>query len=379
MITNSIFIFLSAFILVYYSIKKIIYISHKKHLFDEPSEDRKIHHTKTPNLGGVAIFSSITITACLFFPLSGVSHLNYIILSSLILFIVGLTDDLVGVNPAKKIIAQLLVAFTITLLADCRFTNFYGLFGLNEMPFAISILLSSLFIIFLINAFNLIDGINCLSGSIGFLACVTFAFYFLRMHQAGLLFVSVAMCGCLAGFLLFNKTPAKIFMGDTGSIFLGFIVAMLSIKFIELSKTGSAGLMQPEFQSAPGLVFGLLIIPVFDTLRIFSLRILKRKSPFRADRNHIHHRLIDLKFSHLQTTGILMAVNIFCLLLVFFLAHLLKTEILLLIITGFILILNAILSLIHLKQIKRTVKKIDYSSYSIPKHRIIVRDNTVLK
>lgn len=375
----SLLIFVVNFLLVCYSIQKIIYIAHKKHLFDEPSEVRKIHLTKTPNLGGVAIFASMMFTSCLFFSYGNIPHLNYIIFSALMLFILGLTDDLVGVNPTKKIIAQLGVAIAITVFADCRFTHFYGFLGITEIPYSISIFISSLFIIFLINAFNLIDGINCLAGSIGLLICLTLAYYFWQMQQTGLLFIAMAIGGCLGGFLLFNKTPAKIFMGDTGSMFLGFIVAYLSINFIELNKPGIINLINPIAKSAPAIVLALLIVPVFDTLRIFSMRILKRKSPFEADSNHIHHRLIDLKFSHLQSTGILILVNIAAVALVFLIIPI-KIEVLFFIIVAFALIVNTILSFFHVRRNNKYTKKQHYSSsYQLPKQLNTLNDKSILK
>lgn len=374
----SAFIFLANFLLVCYSIKKIIYIAHKKHLFDEPSEVRKIHLTRTPNLGGVAIFSSMMFTSCLFLS-SNILHLNYIIFSALILFILGVTDDLVGVNPTKKIIAQLTVALTISILADVRFTNFYGFFGMHDTPYAVSIFVSGLFIIFLINAFNLIDGINCLAGSIGFLACLVLSFYFWQMQQPGLLFIAIATAGCLAGFLVFNRTPAKIFMGDTGSMFLGFIAAFLSINFIELNIPGNTHLVKPVMQSAPALIIALLIVPIFDTLRIFAMRIAQRKSPFTADSNHIHHRLINLSLSHLQATGVLLIATIICLLFIY-LFYYLKSEILIFMVAIFTLVANAVLSFLHKKKKSEIPKNTNaLLSYQIKKRLIILKDKPALK
>jgi UDP-GlcNAc:undecaprenyl-phosphate/decaprenyl-phosphate GlcNAc-1-phosphate transferase len=349
MILSSSIIFLITFLLVCYSIKKIIYISYKKHLFDEPTEIRKIHETKTPNLGGVAIVASMIAISCLFLSTAGILHLNYIIIAAFGLFILGLTDDLVGVNPSKKIMAQLGVAVTIVILADCRLTNFHGVAGIYEIPYWAGSLVSVAFIIFFINAFNLIDGIDCLAGGIGFLICSVFAFYFYNMNQPGWYYVAVAMCGCLLGFLFFNRSPAKIFMGDTGSMFLGLIVSILSINFIELNKPVSGALSQPVFKCAPALVYALLIIPFFDTIRIFSIRIINKKSPFAADRKHIHHRLLDLRFSHMQSTGMLLMANVVSIVLVAIFITI-KTELLLLLDTVYILLLNGLLFFIHYKR-----------------------------
>ncbi len=201
------------------------------------------------------------------------------------------------------------------------------------------------------------------------------------MNQPGWYFAAVAMCGCLLGFLFFNRSPAKIFMGDTGSMFLGLIIAILSINFIEGNKPVSGALSQPVFKCAPALVYALLIIPFFDTLRIFSIRIINKKSPFAADRNHIHHRLLDLKFSHMQSTGILLLINIVSIVMVSLFITV-KTELLLLIDTIYVLLLNGILLFIHHKRDSVLLNQI--KRLTPPKQRpknIFLRNggNTVLK
>jgi UDP-N-acetylmuramyl pentapeptide phosphotransferase/UDP-N-acetylglucosamine-1-phosphate transferase len=370
------FIFVANFSLVCYSIRKIIYIAHKKHLFDEPSEVRKIHLTKTPNLGGIAICAALVFTSSLFLSYVTIPKINYLIFVSLVLFILGTTDDLVGVNPTKKIIAQLAVALIITMLAGCRITNLNGFLGITVLPYTASIFLSSLYIVFLINAFNLIDGIDCLAGGIGLLVSICFSFYFWKMQQTGFMFIAVATAGCLCGFLLFNRTPAKIFMGDTGSMFLGFITAFLSINFIELNQPALFAKHAVSGQ-APALVLALLIIPVFDTLRIFVLRLLQKKSPFAADRNHIHHRLLDLGFSHLQSTGILLLVNIFALVIVLIVP--LRTEILFVIIAVLVLACNAVLSFFHMKRTAKNHPKPAQHTYQLSRQSPCLADSPLLK
>ena len=174
----------------------------------------------------------------------------------------------------------------------------------------------------MINAFNLIDGVNCLAGSIALMANIVFALCFWKMQHLGFMLLSTSISGALIGFLYYNKTPAKIFMGDTGSLTLGLIIAVFSINFIEYNNALTIFNNRPVFLSAPVIVLGLLIIPIFDALRVFTLRIISNKSPFNADRNHIHHRLLDLNFSHLQVTGILSIVNIIFIVIVFSLNNL---------------------------------------------------------
>ena len=350
-------------VLVFFSIKKLIYVSYKKHLFDEPSEERKIHTNRIPNLGGVAIFSSMMFTSFLFLPNTDIQQLKYLIISSIVIFILGLADDLVGVNPVKKIIPQLGVALLTTLWGNARFTSFYDFLGLTEMPLGISIFVSVFFILLVINAFNLIDGINCLAGSIGLLACLVFAYFFWKMQETGLLFLSIAMCGCLTGFLFFNRTPAKIFMGDTGSLFLGFIVSVFAIHFIELNETHLIKESAVTIKSSPAFIFGLLIIPIFDTFRVFLLRISKGKSPFSADRNHIHHRLLDLNLSHLQATGVLLLITIISFSFVLFFPNFSTTS-LVFAISAFILFFNSMVSLFIVRKENKS-QKIMYPKKSI--------------
>jgi len=312
-------IFITALTLSILSIPPIIRIAKLKHLFDEPSEDRKIHIFKTPNLGGVGIFISILLTICLLIPFNSIPHINFIIASTIILFALGLKDDLVGLSPLIKFTAQILAAGIICYFADIRLTSMYGFFGIGDISVPLSILISILVILLVVNAFNLIDGIDCLSGIVGFIVTSAFTFAFYALHQQGLMYLSICIAGSLAGFLYFNRSPAKIFMGDTGSLMLGFLIAILSIKFVEFNKYNVVSNAQPVFRSAPAMVCGLLIVPIFDTLRVFTLRIIKGVSPFNADRNHIHHRLIDFKLNHMQASGVLALVNLFFIAIVYYL------------------------------------------------------------
>jgi UDP-GlcNAc:undecaprenyl-phosphate/decaprenyl-phosphate GlcNAc-1-phosphate transferase len=338
MIINCIIILLASFLMVCFAIKKIIYIAHQKHLFDEPVENRKVHLTRTPNLGGVAIFCVFFLIGSIFITDKSISNINYLIAAAVILFALGLTDDLVGIAPLKKLIVQVLVALLVTTIAHIRFESLYGIFGIQQLPYWASIFVSTFFILFLVNAINLIDGINALAGSIGLLCCLIFSYFFWQLNAVGFLYLSIGMSGCLAGFLLFNITPAKIFMGDTGSLFLGFILAVFSIRFLELSAANHVLAKTASAISTPAIVLALLVIPIFDTVRVFTIRLVNKKSPFNADRNHIHHLLLDLKLSHLQATCILVAVNISAVLLVYLLGAI-KAEFIFLIVTSYVLIL----------------------------------------
>lgn len=363
MLLYSLLLLLSNIVIVCFAIKKIIYVSHKKHLFDEPREERKIHKLKTPNLGGVAVFLSLLFTSA-FIISDTILNLNYIIAAAVILVTLGLTDDLVGIDPLKKMAAQLLAALITCILADFRFQSLFGFFGFQEINYWFSIFISAFFILFLINAVNLIDGINGLAGSIGLLACLHFSFFFWQYNEPGFLYLSMGMSGCLIGFLFYNFTPARIFMGDTGSLFLGFMLSLFSIRFLEITSLSKVSAIDYFSASSPSIVLAILIIPVFDTLRVFTIRLLNRKSPFTADRNHIHHLLLDLKLSHVKITGILTGVNISVVFLVYLLGTV-KPEYTFLIISLYVLVLFRILQFKR-SQYKESVFKNRRIRYNIP-------------
>lgn len=210
----------------------------------------------------------------------------------------------------QKFSGQLLVAIILAYKSNVRITSLYGVFGVHELPELTSFVLSVIIIIAIINSFNLIDGINGLAGSIGFLACVSLGAWFLAIHSPALAVVAFSLAGAITAFLKYNFTPAQIFMGDTGSLLIGTVCAILSINFIEMNHLIS---IQPAytFNAAPAIAVGILILPLYDTVRVFVQRILHGRSPFSPDKTHIHHLMLELGYSHTQSTAILLIVNIF--------------------------------------------------------------------
>lgn len=302
------------------SIPSILHVARTRHLYDDVGHFRKQHDHGIPRLGGVAIFVSFTITLLLFSIIDKTIPVSYLLTASIILFIMGVKDDLSGVNPSTKFLIQFIVATILVILGDIRFTSMYGVFGVYNIPYITSAVLSILFVILIINAFNLIDGIDGLAGTTCIIVNGAFTILFVHMKHYEMAAVSLTIVGAVCGFLRYNLTPAKIFMGDAGSLLIGLISAIMAIRFIELNKF--VGTSTPAVISAPALAFAILIGPIFDTLRVFTLRILHGKSPFSADRNHIHHRILRLGYTHLQTTLILGGVNILLIAMVLVFAHL---------------------------------------------------------
>lgn len=299
--------FITAFLLVYLAIPSIINIARVKHLYDEP-DSRKSHREAVPTLGGVAIFAGIIFSIILWTPFSVFGDLQYILCAFIIIFLIGAKDDILPMSPFRKMAGQIFATFILVFKAQIRLTSFYGIFGIHELPEIVSILFSMFTILVIINAFNLIDGIDGLTGSLATLISVTLGTWFFLIDRTELAIIAFSLTGATLAFLRYNITPARIFMGDTGSMMIGLISAILVIEFIDIHK--SLGESPYAFHAVPAVAVGILIIPLFDTLRVFTIRILKGKSPFKADRSHVHHLLLDLGLSHMQATIILLSVNL---------------------------------------------------------------------
>ncbi len=294
--------FLTSFALTYLAIPSIINIAYKKNLVDTPNE-RSSHSSKTPSLGGIAIFAGTFFAIVFWLPSQYFDILQHLLAAFIIIFLIGVKDDIVTISPRSKFIGELFATAILVLKANVRITSLYGFFGVYVMPEYMSILFTMFTILVIINGFNLIDGINGLSASIGILTTFVFGIWFYLIGSMAFSILAFALFGSLLAFLKFNITPAKIFMGDTGSLFIGLICAILAIQFIEIQ--AQLPNSPYTFRSAPSIAIGILILPLFDTLRVFVLRILDGKSPFHPDRRHIHHTLIDAGFTHMQATSLL--------------------------------------------------------------------------
>ncbi|PZF73680.1 MraY family glycosyltransferase [Taibaiella soli] len=314
-----IFSFVSALILSMMSIPRIIYIAKRKKLFDVPDNNRKIHSRIIPNFGGVAIFFGFIIISSLTVDTSKFLKWNYIAASALILFVTGVKDDLLNLPPLKKIVAQFAAAAITVFFADIRLSSLHGLLGIYELPYLPSAIFSILGCMFVTNAFNLIDGIDGLAGTIGVLSCLMLGIGLgLEGNTSGAC-IAFSLMGGIVGFLRYNIAPAKIFMGDTGSLLIGFTISVLSIMFIN-SYHGHgefAGVVHSP-KAVLLVALAILSIPVFDTFRVFTTRSMKGRSPFRADKTHLHHYLLDLGLSHSSAVSVLFTANVLIILVSFF-------------------------------------------------------------
>jgi UDP-GlcNAc:undecaprenyl-phosphate GlcNAc-1-phosphate transferase len=308
---QSVLSFLIACFLSIIAIPIIINLSALLNLTAKPGF-RSSHATATPTLGGIAIFAS-TLIAYFLWPHSENTHDSNIITLSMtgivILFFLGLKDDILAVDPTKKLVVQIFASLILVAMGNFKVDNFYGIFDINHVPDIVSIPLTVFIFIALINAINLIDGIDGLAGGIGLIAGLGFGIWFILNGHFSFGCLAFAMSGSLLGFLRFNfSKTSKIFMGDTGSLIVGYLLSIFAVEFLSVNVDY---VNNPDaFFNAPIIVMVLLIIPIFDTLRVFIVRISKGVSPFKADRNHMHHILLDAGLNHFWASFTLWMITI---------------------------------------------------------------------
>jgi UDP-N-acetylmuramyl pentapeptide phosphotransferase/UDP-N-acetylglucosamine-1-phosphate transferase len=327
--------FITSFFIVLFGIPSIITIAKLKGLYDSHN-DRKLHTSKIPRLGGLGIFAAFTISVCLWTN-TDTPHLQYLTAGLIVLFFSGLKDDIIMISPFNKLVMQMFAAGLVCIAEGIRITSFQGLFGIFDIAPIFSISISIFTLIVITNAFNLIDGVDGLAGGLSLIISITFSVWFYLIGEYGWSTIGFALAGAILGFLFFNFSPAKIFMGDAGSLTIGFLIAVFTIKFIEFGKFHHG--KDLTLSTAPVIAIAILIIPLYDTLRVFILRILNKQSPFKADRNHLHHWLIKIGLTHSQVSLILYATNVLFIAVAFILRN---TDIMLLngIIVGMAIILG---------------------------------------
>ncbi len=293
----------------------IVHMAHRFGLCAGPTP-RCSHRQRTPCLGGIALFFGLLVSLLLWSPAASLEQFRNPLAGFALLFLVGVRDDLRPMAAGLKLLFQVLVVFG--LVAPGPGALFAG--GspsiLHGLPPGAAWLLSGLWILVCVNAFNLTDGIDGLAAGIGILVLVVLGSWFGltgAWHWAVLAFSAL---GSLLGFLCFNLSPARIFMGDSGALLLGAVCGFLMVEFLALN----AGL-GPEhvarLEGAPAVAAAILIYPLFDTFRVFFTRLYRGISPFKPDRRHIHHMLIDFGLSHLRATACLVALNAASILFVF--------------------------------------------------------------
>jgi len=298
---------LIAYLVTFFLMPFIINLAKQSKLYDVPDE-RKTHNYLVSSLGGIGIFTGLAISLLLSSDFkSSNPEFQYYLAAFFIIFIIGVIDDIFILKPWKKVLGQLVTVALITVKAHLVITDLYGFMGIHHLGETASYCFSFFIIMLVINAFNLIDGVDGLAGCLGLASCVLFALFFLVNHNFSYAILGFSMAGALLAFLVYNFYPARIFMGDSGSMLIGVVNSVLLLKFISISSS----VVDYPIPAAPAVGFGILLIPIMDVLRVFCIRIFQNRSPFSPDRNHIHHMLINKGFSHATVTLLLLGIGIF--------------------------------------------------------------------
>ena len=298
-IIRLIFAFVVAFLIAYASTPIVKMLAFRIGAVDVPKDNRRMHKKPIARLGGLAIFYGFIISILCFAEID--TELRGILIGSVIIVVMGIFDDIYSLNALFKFVVQVGAAM-IVVLHGVRIDHISS-FGFGESPYialgVFSIPITVLWIVGVTNALNLIDGLDGLAAGISTISTVSLFAISLITREVGVAVVTAAIAGAGFGFMPYNLHPAKIFMGDTGSTFLGFMLASISI----------VGLFKSYAVISMAVPFLILGLPIFDTLFAILRRVLRGQSPMKPDRGHVHHRLIDLGFDQKQTVIILLIAS----------------------------------------------------------------------
>ena len=300
---------LIGFIINQFFSKKALIIAKRKELFAEMNH-RSSHTAPIPAFGGISLFVVFVCTALTMLGIGSSHSIGIVLLSAFILFMSGLKDDLMGTSARTKLLVQMGTAVLVLLNSEFTVTHLSGFFGIGEVTPLAGFLISLGFIVFLVNAYNLIDGIDGLAGIIAIVSFSVFGVYHYVNDNLFLAVIMASMIGALVSFLTWNfaDQKRKMFMGDAGSLVIGFILAVNALVTIAGQPVNPEPLFVP--QNAVIFILSILVIPILDTLRIIVIRLSNGQKPWVADRNHMHHLLLDKGLTHKQATFCLASLQV---------------------------------------------------------------------
>lgn len=302
----------TSFIISFLLFPVLIKLLHYLEMFDKPGS-HKIHDRHTPSIGGAPIIIAFVFALVFALPFGELSKLKIFFIALTLMFITGLRDDILTLTPRQKLVSQLLPIFILVIFGAVKLESFYGLSSI-QFPLWFSITITIFTITILTNAYNLIDGLDGLAGTIAAIVFAFYGFWFFSTSNFTLALIATSFFGGTLAFIAFNWQPAKIFMGDTGALPIGLLLSFLTIQFINLNFQLPSEFTF-RFQASIATAVSVLIVPIFDTLRVIIIRLSHLQSPFKADKNHLHHQFIKLGFSHAQSVLFLAGINVLCIMI----------------------------------------------------------------
>ena len=287
---------------------KVLKIAILKNIVDNP-DARKLQRNPVPVLGGVAVFFGIVIGLSSSKAIFDSANTFMLISAMVIMLYIGTTDDIISLSPGIRFLVEIIVIAWLMYASKSSINCFWGLWGIGTISSWASYALTIFAAVGIINAINLIDGVNGLSSGFCFMSSVLFAIFFHMTGNQVMTTLAISAAGAIVPFFLHNVfgQSSKMFIGDGGTLVIGTMMAMFVMSILSIN-TGSIKLVADGMGLIP-FTLSVLSIPVFDTLRVMSTRILHKKSPFHPDKTHLHHMFIDLGFSHIGTTISILSLN----------------------------------------------------------------------
>lgn len=301
--------FLVAFIATFWIHPKILKIAILKNLVDNP-DARKLQRRPTPVMGGLAVFFGLLLGICSSQLITNNHMFIYLAVMSIMLYI-GTIDDILSLSPKMRFAIEIAVVLLLMKVTGHSVNDFFGIWGLYEIPLWAAVPLTIVAAVGIINAINLIDGVNGLSTGFCVLACTLFAILFILSNNIPMAIIAMSAAGAIIPFFLHNVFGYKtrMFIGDGGALVMGIIMSIFIMNIL-CTDSLSTTLSEKNIGLIP-FCLAVLSVPVFDTLRVMSMRIIRGTSPFNADKTHLHHLFIDLGFSHIGTTFSILSLNTF--------------------------------------------------------------------
>lgn len=311
--------FIAAMVATMWIHPKILKIAILKNLVDNPDE-RKLQRRPTPVMGGMAVFFGIVVGICTS-QITFFSPAVFVLIAAmLIMLYIGTIDDILNLSPYTRFLIEIAIVAFIMYVNNNGINNFWGLWGINEIPMYVAAPLTIFAAVGIINAINLIDGVNGLSSGFCFMASVLFAIMFFLSGNIVMTILATSAAGAIIPFFLHNVfgQSTRMFIGDGGTLVIGTMMSMFVINI--LKDTSLSARFAEEGVGLIPFTLAVLAVPVFDTLRVMTARILRGTSPFNPDKTHLHHLFIELGFSHIGTTVSILSLN-FLVIIAWFLSY----------------------------------------------------------
>lgn len=288
----------------------VLRFAQRNNIVDNPNA-RKLQRVPVPVMGGTTVFAGMLVAVVVLFVLNPDPRIWKLMSLLTIMYLIGVLDDIKDVAVAFRFVIEFAVVWLMILLLDVKLNNFYGLFGIYVIPDTVSIPLSLIAGVGIINAINMIDGIDGYCSSFGIMVCATFAVLFHIVGDSAMFTFAIIVIGALIPFFFHNVFgyASKMFLGDGGSLMLGTMLTFFV--FYTLSDNSLCAKYEYSSLSIPALALAILAVPVFDTIKVMIVRMANGLSPFSPDKRHLHHVFIDLNYTHLATSVIIVCINLF--------------------------------------------------------------------